>query len=217
VIVDFIDAHKDTFGVEPICRDLQVAPSTYYARRTRPPSARSVTDSATTQVIAMVHADNYGVDGARKLHAEMLRLDHPAARCSVERLMRAAGLREFTRAKGPRTTSSGTGPDPRPDLVERDFTARAPDELWVADITYVRTSWIPAIVATPAMRSGDAGEEVHRGAAAGVHGVDRPRRLGAGGRRGGRGTSRRGLRVDEGGGLVDPTQHATPIHRRSEG
>jgi putative transposase len=77
--VAFIDARKDTFGVEPICTDLQVAPSTYYARRTRPPSARSVTDVATTAVIATVHADNYGVHGARKVHAEMLRLGRPVA------------------------------------------------------------------------------------------------------------------------------------------
>jgi putative transposase len=148
VIVEFIDDHKDQFGVEPICRDLQVAPSTYYAAKARPPSARSVTDVATTQVIAKVHADNYGVYGARKVHAEMLRLDYPVARCTVERLMRAAGLRGITRAEGPRTTIPGTGPDTRPDLVDRDFTATAPDQLWVADITYCRTSWIPAIVAT---------------------------------------------------------------------
>ena len=150
MIVEFIDEHKDQFGVEPICRDLQVAPSSYYAHRARPPSARSVSDAATTQVIAKVHADNYGVYGARKVHAEMLRRDHPVARCTVERLMRAAGLRGITRAKGPRTTIGGTGPDTRPDLVERDFTARAPDQLWVADITYIRTfsGWVYAAFVT---------------------------------------------------------------------
>ncbi len=83
MIVEYIDAHKSEFGVEPICRDLQVAPSTYYAAKARPPSARSVTDAATTRVIAKVHADNYGVYGARKVHAEMLRPDHPVARCTV--------------------------------------------------------------------------------------------------------------------------------------
>jgi putative transposase len=97
-------------------------------------------------VIAKVHADNYGVYGARKVHAEMRRLGYPVARCTVERLMREAGLRGITRAKGPRTTIPGTGVDTRPDLVDRDFTAIAPDQLWVADITYVRTlsGWVYA-------------------------------------------------------------------------
>lgn len=150
MIVAFIDAHKDQFGVEPICTDLQVAPSTYYAHRARPPSARSVRDAATTRVIAQVHADNYGVYGARKVHAEMVRAGHRVARCTVERLMRAAGLRGITRAKGPRTTIPGTGPDARPDLVERDFTTSGPDQLWVADITYIRTfaGWVYAAFVT---------------------------------------------------------------------
>lgn len=150
MIAKYIDAHKEEFGVEPICRDLQVAPSTYYAHRTRPPSARSISDTATTAMIAKVHDENYGVYGARKVHAEMVRLGHPVARCTVERLMRAAGLRGISRAKGPRTTIPGTGPETRPDLVERDFTATAPDQLWVADITYVRTfaGWVYAAFVT---------------------------------------------------------------------
>lgn len=139
MIVDYIDAHKDEFGVEPICAELQVAPSTYYAARSRPPSARSLSDAATCELIASVHADNYGVYGARKVHAEANRLGYPVARCTVERLMKILGLRGISRAKGPRTTVPGLGPDTRPDLVEREFTATAPDQLWVADITYVRT------------------------------------------------------------------------------
>ncbi|RKS79927.1 putative transposase [Motilibacter peucedani] len=137
--VAYIDAHKDEFGVEPICTALQVAPSTYYAAKTRPPSARAVSDAATTALITRVHADNFGVYGARKVHAELHRQGHLAARCTVERLMRAAGLRGITRAKGPRTTIPGSGPDTRPDLVQRSFTADGPDQLWVADITYCRT------------------------------------------------------------------------------
>ena len=150
MIVEFIDAHKDTFGVEPICRDLQVAPSTYYAHRSRPPSARSVSDVATTQVIREVHAANYGVYGITKVHAELNRQGHRVARCTVQRLMRAAGLRGISRAKGPRTTIPGSGPDTRPDLVERNFTATAPDQLWVADITYCRTfaGWVYAAFVT---------------------------------------------------------------------
>jgi putative transposase len=146
VIVEFIDAHKDQFGVEPICKDLQIAPSTYYAAKTRPPSARSLSDAARLEVIREVHADNFGVYGVTKIHAELNRLGHRVPRCTVARLMRAAGLRGITRAKGPRTTIPGTGPDTRPDLVDRDFTATAPDQLWVADITYCRTfaGWVYA-------------------------------------------------------------------------
>jgi putative transposase len=146
VIVEFIDAHRAEHGVEPICAELQIAPSTYYAHRTRPPSARSVTDAATTAVIEQVHAENLGVYGARKVHAQLRRQGHAVARCTVERLMRTAGLRGITRAKGPRTTVPGAGPDARPDLVERAFTATGPDQLWVADITYCRTfsGWVYA-------------------------------------------------------------------------
>ena len=146
MIVEFIDAHREEHGVEPICAELRIAPSTYYAHRTRPPSARSVTDAATTAVIEQVHAENFGVYGARKVHAQLRRQGHAVARCTVERLMRTAGLRGITRAKGPRTTVPGAGPDARPDLVERAFTATGPDQLWVADITYCRTfsGWVYA-------------------------------------------------------------------------
>lgn len=84
--------------------------------------------------------------GVTKVHAELRRNGHRAARCSVHRLMRAAGLRGITRARGPRTTVAGTDPETRPDLVERTFTAVAPDRLWVADITYCRTfaGWVYA-------------------------------------------------------------------------
>jgi putative transposase len=139
MIVDYIQAHRKEFGVEPICAVLQVAPSTYYAATSRPPSARSITDAASTNLIEQVHGANYGVYGARKVHAELRRQGHQVARCTVERLMRTAGLRGITRAKGPRTTVPGTGPETRPDLVERDFTATAPNQLWVAGITYCRT------------------------------------------------------------------------------
>ena len=140
MIVDYIDAHKKEFGgVEPICEALQVAPSTYYAARSRPPSARSLSDAATAVLIAAVHAENYGVYGARKVHAQLVRDGHLVARCTVERLMRGAGLRGVSRAKGPRTTIGRPGPDHRPDLVARSFRASAPDRLWVADITYCRT------------------------------------------------------------------------------
>jgi putative transposase len=97
-------------------------------------------------LIEKVHADNFGVYGARKVHAELHRQGHQVARCTVQRLMRAAGLRGLSRTKGPRTTVPGVGPDTRPDLVDRAFTATGPDQLWVADITYCRTfsGWVYA-------------------------------------------------------------------------
>src|SRR5699024_10367739 len=150
-IVEFIDLHKYEFGVEPICRTLtaagtQIAPSTYYAFKTRPPSTRTLRDQELLVEIRRVHAKNFGGYGAKKLHAQLRREGVSVARCTVERLMRADGLREISRANRPRTTCPGDGPDTRPDLVERDFTATAPNQLWVADITYCRTfaGWVYA-------------------------------------------------------------------------
>lgn len=93
-----------------------------------------------------MHAENLGVYGARKIHAQLRREGIPVVRCTIERLMRAEGLRGISRAKGPRTTIGGSAPDTRADLVQRDFTATAPDQLWVADITYCRTfaGWVYA-------------------------------------------------------------------------
>jgi putative transposase len=155
VAVDYIDRHKEEFGVEPICAVLKdvgipIAPSTYYASKSRPRSARSITDAATTRQIERIHAENYGVYGIRKVCAQLRReggIDgRPVARCTVARLMKAAGLRGVSRLRAPLTTTRATGPDQRPDLVERDFTAVAPNRLWVADITYVKThsGWVYA-------------------------------------------------------------------------
>jgi putative transposase len=151
VLVAYIDQHRDRFGVEPICKVLrkagmQIAPSTYYAAKTRPPSARALADEQRLEVIRQVHADNYGVYGVRKMHAELNRRGHRVARCTVHRLMRADGLRGISRQKGPRTTIPGREPDTRPDLLDRDFKAPAPNRVWVADITYCRTfaGWVYA-------------------------------------------------------------------------
>ena len=125
---------------------MQIAPSTYYAAQTRPPSARALADQQHRAVLRRVHAENYGVYGVRKMHAELNRRGHRIARCTVQRLMRAEGLRGITRAKGPRTTVAGRGPDARPDLLGRNFAAPAPNRVWVADITYCRTfaGWVYA-------------------------------------------------------------------------
>ena len=130
--------------------DIQIAPSTYHASKTRPPSVRSVTDAETTREIERVHRDNYDVYGIRKVWAQLGREGgvggRHVARCTVARLMKGAGLRGVSRLRVPRTTTRGPGPDLRPDLVERDFTATGPNRLWVADITYVKThsGWVYA-------------------------------------------------------------------------
>jgi putative transposase len=152
VIVEFVDAQRDEHGVEPICAALedtaaQIAPSTYYAAKSRPPSARAVRDAELVPQLRRIHRENLGVYGARKLHAELNRQGVEVARCTVERLMRAEGLRGITRAKSPRTTIPPSPETERPaDLVERRFTAEAPNQLWVADITYIRTfaGWVYA-------------------------------------------------------------------------
>ena len=96
--VEYIDEHRDRFGVEPICQvlreaDVQIAPSTYYAAKARPPSARAVRDAELTKDIRVVHKANLGVYGARKIHAALNREGVEVARCTVERLMRAAGVK----------------------------------------------------------------------------------------------------------------------------
>jgi putative transposase len=152
VLVEYIDQHRDRFGVEPICGVLdsagtKIAPSTYYAAKTRSPSARSIRDAELVPVIRQAHADNIGVYGARKIHAELNRKGTRVARCTVERLMKAQGLRGIRREKTRRTTVSEAAESPRPaDLVERQFLAQAPNQLWVADLTYVRThsGWVYA-------------------------------------------------------------------------
>ena len=134
----FIEAHRERFGVEPICRVLAVAPSTYYAARSRPPSARAGRDAELLDDIRRVHAANYGVYGVRKVWHELRREGVAVGRDRVARLMHAEGLEGVTRAKGVRTTVPAGDALAPPDLVERDFAVEAPDRLWVADLTYVR-------------------------------------------------------------------------------
>ena len=148
---DYIDVHKEAHGVEPICRTLrdagvEIAPSTYYAAKSRPPSARSVRDRELTEKIRRVHKTNYSVYGARKIHRALVRDGIPVGRFRVERLMRSAGLRGVRKGRAPVTTTPAKTPDHRPDLVKRRFTADRPDRLWVADITYIKThaGWVYA-------------------------------------------------------------------------
>ena len=100
----YIDCNKATFGIEPICRLLPIAPSTYYEARSRAPSARRLRDTELKVQIARVHAANFGVYGARKVWRQLNREGTPVARCTVQRLMREMGLRGAVRGKTRRTT-----------------------------------------------------------------------------------------------------------------
>jgi transposase InsO family protein len=131
----YIDAHKDRFGVEPICRTLQVAPSSYYTAKTRAPSPRRRRDDELKPEVQRVHRENFGVYGMEKIWRQLTRERILVGRDRVHRLMRELKLRGVVRGKRIRTTI----PEPvaaRPaDLVERRFMATAPNRLWVADLT----------------------------------------------------------------------------------
>ncbi len=135
----YIEVHRSRFGVEPICRVLQVAPSTYYAARARPASRRRVHDDALKVKIKETHKEHFGVYGARKLWHQLRREGIPVARCTVERLMRTLGLSGAVRGRKKRTTIPDETVVRPADLVERNFHPPAPNRLWVADLTYVRT------------------------------------------------------------------------------
>jgi putative transposase len=138
--VSFIDAHKERWGVEPICKVLQVAPSTYYAALSRQPSVRRQRDEALMIEIARVHRNNFGVYGVEKVWRQLNREGIQVGRDRVARLMDDLDLEGVVRGKRKPITTMTTEVDTRPDdLVERNFTASAPNELWVADLTYVST------------------------------------------------------------------------------
>ena len=156
MIVEFIRAHQGhraepgglRWGVESICRvlsehGLRFAPSTYYDHLDKAPTARAQRDDQLRVDIAVAHAANYGVYGARKvwltLNRERSAGAAPIARCTVERLMRQLGLRGAVRGKVKRTTITFQSAARPADLVARQFSPLAPDRLWVADFTYVST------------------------------------------------------------------------------
>jgi putative transposase len=134
----FIEAHRAEFGVEPICRVLAVAPSSYYAARCRPISARAVRDAELLDAIRGIHTANFGVYGARKVWRQLRREGVATGRDRVARLMRADGLHGLVRTRTVRTTHAALGTERPADLVGRVFAVPAPDRLWVADITFVR-------------------------------------------------------------------------------
>jgi putative transposase len=144
-MVAFIDQHRATYGVEPICAVLPIAPSTYFVHKAQQaaPTTRSTRrqrDDDLRAAIQRVWDDNDQVYGPRKVWKQLRREGHRVARCTVERLMRAMGLRGVSRGRAWVTTTRADAAAERPaDLVDRQFAATRPNQLWVADFTYVAT------------------------------------------------------------------------------
>jgi len=143
-MVGFVDAHRAEYGVEPICAELPIAPSTYYAHKARqadpgrvPPRVRRDAELCTS--IQRVWNDNFRVYGARKVWRQLRREGLPVARCTVERLMGRLGLRGVVRGRRCRTTIPADLAERPLDRVQRCFAASRPNQLWVADATYVAT------------------------------------------------------------------------------
>lgn len=140
----FVDAERATYGVEPICRVLEIAPSGYYEHRARAADpgrrpARARRDERLRADVRRVYRDHHEVYGARKVWRQLRRDGEAVARCTVERLMRAEGLRGVVRGRRVRTTAPDAAAGRAGDLVRRAFTADAPNKLWVSDFTYVAT------------------------------------------------------------------------------
>jgi putative transposase len=135
----YVDEHRGRFGVEPICTTLGVSVSAYYQRRAGRRSRRSVKDDRLLSRIRELHAANYYAYGYRRMWKTLRRAGEQVPRCQVQRLMKANGIVGAKRRGKPWRT---TRPDPlaarRPDLVQRDFAASGPNELWVADLSYLR-------------------------------------------------------------------------------
>ncbi len=144
-MVSFIDEHRDEYGVEPICRQLPIAPSSYYEQKAREkdPSRlpkRAVRDVSLREEIQRVWKEHFDVYGARKIWYQLKREKITVARCTVERLMREMGLEGAIRGRKYKKTTVTDEANAKPlDLVQRDFTADRPNQLWVADLTYVAT------------------------------------------------------------------------------
>jgi putative transposase len=144
-MVAFIEDHRMEYGVEPICRVLPIAPATYYAHRARGRDPdrrceRAKRDEGLGHAIRRIWHENFAVYGAEKVWRQLRREGVDVARCTVERLMKAMGLRGVVRGRAFKVTTEADPALARPDdLVHRDFRAERPNQLWVADITYVAT------------------------------------------------------------------------------
>lgn len=143
-MVSFIDAQRQGHGVEPMCKVLPIAPSTYYEHKARQADPdrlpeRTKRDAILSPEVQRVWDDNFQVYGARKVWLQLNREEIEVARCTVERLMREMGLAGAVRGKKCKTTVPDKNAARPADLVNRDFTASGPNQLWVADLTYVST------------------------------------------------------------------------------
>lgn len=143
-MVSFIDDHREEYGVEPICSVLPIAPSTYYRHKAREADptlrpARAQRDEQLREEIRRVWKANFQVYGVRKVWRQLNREGHIAARCTVARLMSGLGLFGAVRGRRFKTTIPADLADRPVDLVERDFAAERPNQLWVSDFTYVAT------------------------------------------------------------------------------
>jgi len=132
-------ANQAMHSVRAMCRALDVSPSGFYAARNRPASARAVADAELSSRIRVIHDESRGTYGMPRVHAELAAGGVRIGRKRVARLMRLENLEGVSRRRKTFTTVRDRDARPAPDLVERDFTATAPDQLWVADITYVPT------------------------------------------------------------------------------
>jgi putative transposase len=150
-VIRFIDEHKDgrsgnlRWGIEPIAKTLGIAPQTYHAAKARPPSARAVRDGELKPVILKMWEDNLSVYGADKIWDQLNKDGVRVARCTVERLMGQLGIQGCVRGRSLVRTTQADDSQQRPaDLVERRFCASAPNRLWLADLTYVKThaGWV---------------------------------------------------------------------------
>ena len=169
-MIAFIDEHRGHYGVEPICRVLPVAPSTYHehvAQRRDPSrlSSRAQRDETLKPEVMRVFAENFSVYGVRKVWRQMQREGFDVARCTVQRLMRELGLQGVIRGKPVRTTISDKAAPCPLDHVNRQFHAPAPNRLWVSDFTYVATwagfAYVAFVIDVYALYRGLAGQS-HR-------------------------------------------------------
>ena len=144
-MVSFIDAHREEHGVEPICAELPIAPSTYHVAKAREADPgllpqRAKRDAELRPKIERIWNENFQVYGVRKVWRQLHREGIAVARCTVERLMREMGLQGAVRGRRYKRTTIADEAAERPaDLVQRDFSAKRPNQLWVADLTYVAT------------------------------------------------------------------------------
>ena len=143
-MVSFISDHRAEYGVEPICANLPIAPSTFYEHKAREADPDRLPDRAKRDLelsvdIQRVWEENFQVYGARKVWRQMNREDIEVARCTVERLMKHLGIEGARRGRSCRTTIPDNAAERPADLVQRQFVADRPNQLWVADITFVAT------------------------------------------------------------------------------